>query len=51
MLPAAIGANERNYGIICPEINGEEAAWSGNSNIVAAANIIQLINHLKERAH
>ncbi len=49
VLPAAIGASERNYGIICPAINGEEAAWSGNGNIIAAANIIQLINHLKGR--
>ncbi len=49
MLPAAIGANERGFGVICPAINGEEAAWSGNNNIVAANNIIQLINHLKER--
>lgn len=49
ILPAAIGANERNYGIICPEFNGSEAAWSGNENIIAAANIIQLINHLKAK--
>ncbi len=49
VLPAAIGANERNYGIICPDINGGEAAWSGNANIIAAKNIVQLINHLKER--
>lgn len=48
-LPAAIGALERGYGLICPAINGPEAAWSGNSNIIAASNIIQLINHLKER--
>ncbi len=49
ILPAAIGANERNYGIICPEKNGHEAAWSANSNIVAVGNLVQLINHLKAR--
>jgi len=49
VLPAAIGALERSYGLICPAINGEEAAWSGNKNIIATTNIIQLINHLKER--
>jgi magnesium chelatase family protein len=49
VLPAAIGALERGYGLICPAINGAEAAWSSNSNIIAANNIIQLINHLKER--
>lgn len=46
-LPAAIGANQNNYGLICPEVNGPEASWSGNKDIIAAANIIQLINHLK----
>lgn len=49
ILPAAIGAGERNYGIICPENNGKEAAWSGNDNIIAANNILQLINHIKSR--
>ncbi len=49
MLPAAIGANERNMGIICPAVNGKEAAWSGNVDIVAAENLIQLINHLKNK--
>ena len=49
ILPASIGANERGYGIICPEANGGEAAWSGNKDIIAASNIVQLINHLKER--
>jgi magnesium chelatase family protein len=49
ILPAAIGANARECGLICPEKNGQEAAWSGNDNIVAAGNLIQLINHLKER--
>jgi magnesium chelatase family protein len=49
ILPTAIAANERNFGIICPQANGEEAAWSGNANIVATANIVQLINHLKKR--
>jgi magnesium chelatase family protein len=48
-LPAAIGANHRNLGLICPAVNGSEAAWSGNNNIIAANNIVQLINHLKER--
>lgn len=49
ILPAAIKANENEYGLICPASNGQEAAWSGNNNIVAAQNIIQLINHLKQR--
>lgn len=44
-LPAAIGANSRNKGVICSEFNGSEAAWSGNERIVAANNLIALINH------
>lgn len=51
ILPTAIAANARNYGIICPAFNGEEAAWSGNEKIIAANNLIQLINHLKEKIY
>lgn len=46
-ISAAIGANERRHGIICPEKNGSEAAWAGNLPIIAAPNLISLINHLK----
>jgi magnesium chelatase family protein len=47
IISAAIGANQRNYGIICPEKNGREAAWAGNLNIIAPPNLMTLINHLK----
>ncbi len=46
-ISAAIGANQRNCGIICPQINGQEAAWAGDVDIVAAYNLPTLINHLK----
>lgn len=46
-LPAAIGALERNKGLICAKENGSEAAWSGNKNIIAAKNLVELINHFK----
>ncbi len=47
-LPAAIGASARNKGIICPKENGGEAAWAGEKiDIIAADNLISLINHLK----
>lgn len=49
ILPAAVGAVERELGLICPKNNGAEAAWSGNDNIIAAESLIQLINHLKNR--
>jgi magnesium chelatase family protein len=47
IISAAIGANERNCGIICPYANGAEAAWAGDLEIIAAPDIVTLINHLK----
>jgi len=47
-LPAAIGANSRNEGLICPAACGPEAAWaSPEMQIVAASSLIQLANHFK----
>jgi magnesium chelatase family protein len=47
-LPAAIGANARNEGLICPAACGPEAAWaSPEMPIVAASSLIQLANHFK----
>jgi magnesium chelatase family protein len=47
-LPAAIGANARNEGLICPAACGAEAAWaSPEMEIVAASSLIQLANHFK----
>ena len=48
VLPAAIGANERGQGLICPAACGSEAAWaSPEIEIAAAASLIQLANHFK----
>jgi magnesium chelatase family protein len=47
-LPAAVAANERDQGIICPKACGSEAAWaSPDIDIIAPDNLIQLLNHLK----
>jgi magnesium chelatase family protein len=46
-LPAAMGANQKDLGIICPEANGGEAAWSGNKLVLAPRNLLSLINHFK----
>lgn len=46
-LPAAVGANQRNMGIICPAANGSEAAWSGNNLILAAPSLLSIVNHFK----
>jgi len=48
VLPAAIGANSQNRGLICPYENGSEAMWSGNKRILAPKNLLELVNHFKE---
>src|SRR6266849_2249902 len=48
VLPAAIGANARDEGLICPAQSGAEAAWaSPDIQIVAANSLIQIANHFK----
>src|SRR6202521_4148173 len=48
VLPAAIGANSRHEGLICPAACGPEAAWaSPDMEIIAGASLIQLANHFK----
>jgi magnesium chelatase family protein len=48
VLPAAIGANARGEGLICPAKCGPEAAWaSPEMEIVAASSLIQLANHFR----
>src|SRR2546421_5525905 len=48
VLPAAIGANARGEGLICPAACGPEAAWaSPDMEILAATSLIQLANHFK----
>src|SRR5712692_4636504 len=48
VLPAAIGANARGEGLICPAACGPEAAWaSPEMAIIAASSLIQLANHFR----
>jgi magnesium chelatase family protein len=48
VLPAAIGANAREEGLICPAACGPEAAWaSPDIQIIAASSLIQIANHFK----
>jgi magnesium chelatase family protein len=48
VLPAAIGANGRDEGLICPAACGAEAAWaSPDIQIIAASSLIQIANHFK----
>ncbi len=47
ILPAAVHAKNKRRGLICPQACGSEAAWSGLKDIVAAPNLLELINHFK----
>ncbi len=48
VLPAAVAANAREQGLICPATCGAEAAWaSPDMNIVAPRSLLQLVNHLR----
>ena len=47
VLPVAMHANRAEKGLICPAQQGSEAAWSGLKDIVAAPDLISLINHFK----
>ncbi|MFT8973593.1 YifB family Mg chelatase-like AAA ATPase [Zymomonas mobilis] len=46
-LPAAIHAASCQSGLICAEAVGAEAAWSGLDEIIAAPDLLLLIQHLK----
>jgi magnesium chelatase family protein len=47
VLPAAIGASMLDLGLICPASQGGEAAWAGRIEVLAAADLLTLINHFR----
>ena len=47
VLPAAINARAHHRGLICPAASGGEAPWAGDLDILAAPDILSLLNHLK----
>jgi len=47
VLPAAIDASARDRGLICPAAQGGEAAWAGDLDILAAPDVLALVNHFK----
>lgn len=50
ILPTAIGAVERNLGLICPKSCAKEALWANeNLNLVAVDNLTELVNYLNKR--
>lgn len=46
-LPAAVAAGAMGLGLICPEASGAEAAWAGDTPILAAPSLIALVNHFR----
>lgn len=47
VLPAALHAASLGKGLVCPKSCGGEAAWAGDINILAAENLLSLVNHFK----
>jgi magnesium chelatase family protein len=47
VLLAALKAGEEGLGLICPAACGPEAAWAASVDVIAAPNLISLVNHLK----
>ena len=47
VLPAAIGAAAAELGLICPARQGGEAAWAGEVTVLAAPDLLSLVNHFR----
>ncbi len=47
VLPAAIAAGADGRGLICPAACGGEAAWAGETEVLAPATLLELVNHFK----
>ena len=47
VLLAALHASGEGKGLVCPAAQGAEAAWAGSVDVVAAPDLIALLNHLK----
>lgn len=47
VLPSAIQANARGLGLICPVLQGPEAVWAGDLEVLAPRSLIDLVNHFK----
>ena len=47
VLLAALHASEIGSGLVCPAAQGAEAAWAGQVEVVAAPDLLSLLNHFK----
>ncbi len=50
VLLAALHAAERSLGLVCPAAQGPEAAWAGQVEVIAAPDLLSLLNHFKGSA-
>jgi magnesium chelatase family protein len=47
VLLAALHASEQGNGLICPAAQGSEARWASGIPVIAAPDLVSLLNHLK----
>jgi magnesium chelatase family protein len=47
VLLAALHASEREVGLVCPVAQGPEAAWAGTIEVIAAPDLLALLNHFR----
>src|SRR5947209_4874553 len=47
VLLAAMHASAHGLGLICPAAQGPEAAWAGDIEVLAASDLIALLNHFR----
>ena len=50
VLLAALHAGAESKGLVCPVAQGPEAAWAGNVEVLAAPDLLSLLNHFKGHA-
>ena len=50
VLLAALHAAQAGKGLICPAVQGAEAAWAGEIEVLAASDLLGLLAHLKGTA-
>ncbi|MEK6542641.1 MAG: YifB family Mg chelatase-like AAA ATPase [Pseudomonadota bacterium] len=51
VLLAALHASGRSLGLICPAVQGPEAAWAGEVEVIAAPDLLSLLNHINRTGH
>lgn len=44
-LPAAMTAAEENRGLLCPKASGAEAAWVGETQVIGASSLADVVRH------